>query len=97
MGIFDRLRGGTVRIRILIRDPGAGIDIDQHVRVPAGTALGDLLSITDSANIPLRDAVARSPQLIAAMAVNGAACPLPGNEARALAEGDEISLIAPPG
>jgi len=49
VGIFDRLRGGNVRIHILIkgRIGDDWKDIDEYVRVPAGrTTLGKLLDIT---------------------------------------------------
>ncbi|HEY0989024.1 MAG TPA: MoaD/ThiS family protein [Kofleriaceae bacterium] len=97
MGIFDRLRGGTVRIHILIKGRiGEGwIDIDEHVRVPAGTTLGQLLEITDSARIPLRDALEHSPHLTDTMMFNGERCPFHDNTGRVLAEGDEIYLLAP--
>ena len=97
MGIFDRLRGGTVRIHLLIkgRIGQDWKDIDEHVRVPAGTTLGQLLEITDSAHIPLREALEHSPHLTETMMFNGERCPFNDNTARVLAEGDEIYLLAP--
>jgi molybdopterin converting factor small subunit len=97
MGIFDRLRGGTVRIHILIKGRiGDGWkDIDQYVRVPPGTTLGQLLEITDSAHIPLREALEHSPHLTETMMFNGERCPFGDNTERVLAEGDEIYLLAP--
>ncbi len=97
MGIFDRLRGGNVRIHILIKGRiGDGWkDIDQYVRVPAGTTLGKLLEITDAARLPLREALAHSPHLTDTMMINGERCPLHANEDRVLADGDEIYLLAP--
>jgi molybdopterin converting factor small subunit len=97
MGIFDRLRGGNVRIHILIkgRIGDDWKDIDEHVRVPAGTTLGKLLDITDAARLPLREALARSPHLTETMMLNGERCPLHANADRVLADGDEIYLLAP--
>ena len=97
MGIFDRLRGGNVRIHILIKGRiGEGWhDVDQHVRVPAGTTLGDLLAIADSAGIPLREALEHSPHLTDTMMLNGERCPFRDNAERVLVEGDEIYLLAP--
>ena len=97
MGIFDRLRGGTVRIHILIkgRIGDDWMDIDQHVRVPAGTTLGKLIEITDAAKLPLRDALEHSPHLTDTMMLNGERCPFHDNTERVLAEGDEIYLLAP--
>jgi molybdopterin converting factor small subunit len=97
MGIFDRLRGSNVRIHILIkgRIGDDWKDIDEHVRVPAGTTLGKLLDITDAARLPLREALACSPHLTDTMMLNGERCPLHANADRVLADGDEIYLLAP--
>jgi molybdopterin converting factor small subunit len=97
MGIFDRLRGGTIRIHILIkgRIGDEWKDIDQYVRVPTGTTLGKLLDITDAARLPLREALAHSPHLTDTMMLNGERCPLDANADRVLADGDEIYLLAP--
>jgi molybdopterin converting factor small subunit len=97
MGIFDRLRGGSIRIHILIkgRIGDEWKDIDEYVRVPTGTTLGKLLDITDAARLPLREALAHSPHLTETMMLNGERCPLDTNTERALADGDEIYLLAP--
>jgi molybdopterin converting factor small subunit len=97
MGIFDRLRGGTVRIHLLIkgRIGDDWKDIDEHVRVPAGTTLGQLLEIADAAKLPLREALDHSPHLTDTMMLNGERCPFGDNTGRVLAEGDEIYLLAP--
>ncbi|MEO7731627.1 MAG: hypothetical protein ABIY55_11685 [Kofleriaceae bacterium] len=97
MGIFDRLRGGTVRIHILIkgRIGDDWKDIDAHVRVPLGTTLGKLLEIADSAKLPLREALEHSPHLTDTMMLNGERCPVAENAERVLAEGDQIYLLAP--
>ena len=97
MGIFDRLRGGNVRIHILIkgRIGDDWKDIDQYLRVPTGTTLGKLLDITDAARLPLREALAHSPHLTDTMMLNGERCPLHDNTDRVLADGDEIYLLAP--
>ena len=97
MGIFDRLRGGTIRIHILIRGRIGDDwkDVDQHLRVPPGTTLGQLLEITDAARIPLREALDHSPHLTDTMMLNGERCPFTDNTERVLAEGDEIYLLAP--
>lgn len=97
MGIFDRLRGGTIRIHILIkgRIGDDWKDVDEYVRVPTGTTLGKLLDITDAARLPLREALAHSPHLTDTMMLNGERCPLDANAGRVLADGDEIYLLAP--
>jgi molybdopterin converting factor small subunit len=97
VGIFDRLRGGNIRIHILIkgRIGDDWKDIDEYVRVPAGTTLSKLLDITDAARLPLREALAHSPHLTDTMMLNGERCPLHANQDRVLADGDEIYLLAP--
>jgi len=97
MGIFDRLRGDHIRIHILIRGRIGDDwkDIDEHLRIPAGTTLGRLVEVAAAAGIPLRDALAHSPHLVDTMMLNGERCPFTANVDRALADGDEIYLLAP--
>ena len=97
MGIFDRLRGNSIRVHILIRGRigDAWRDVDEHLRVPAGTTLGRLVEVTDGAGIPLRDALDHSPHLVDTMMLNGERCPLAENADRVLADGDELYLLAP--
>jgi molybdopterin converting factor small subunit len=97
VGIFDRMRGGSVRVHILIRGRIGDDwkDIDEHIRVPAGTTLGRLVEVTDAAGIPLRDALDRSPHLVDTLMLNGERCPFVENAERRLADGDEIHLLAP--
>lgn len=97
MGIFDRLRGEHIRIHILIRGR-IGDDwkeVDEHLRVPAGTTLGKLVDVADNAAIPLREALAKSPHLVDTMMINGERCPFLDSSERVLADGDEIYLLAP--
>ncbi len=97
MGIFDRLRGDTIRVHILIRGRIGDDwkDVDEHVRLPAGTTLGRLVEATDAAGIPLREALDHSPHLVDTMMLNGERCPFAANAERVLADGDEIYLLAP--
>jgi len=97
VGIFDRLRGGTIRVHVLIKGRiGLGWhDVDEHVRVPTGTTLGKLLELADSPRLPLRAALADSPHLTDTLMLNGERCPVEANADRVLAEGDEIYLLAP--
>jgi molybdopterin converting factor small subunit len=97
VGIFDRLRGDHVRVHILIRGRIGDNwrDVDEYLRVPAGTTLGRLVEVADSAQVPLRDALANSPHLVETLMLNGERCPLEDNRDRVLAEGDEIYLLAP--
>jgi molybdopterin converting factor small subunit len=97
MGIFDRLRGGTLKIHILIRGRIGETwrDIDTHVRVPPGTTLGKLVEVADAAGIPLGEALASSPHLADTMMLNGERCPIADNRERVMADGDELYLLAP--
>lgn len=97
MGIFDRLRGDQIRIHILIRGRIGDDwkDIDEHLRVPAGTTLGRLVEVAEAAGVPLREALANSPHLADTLMLNGERCPVAENGERVLAEGDEIYLLAP--
>ena len=97
MGIFDRHRGGTIRIHILIkgRIGDDWKDVDEHLRLPTGTTLGDLLEVTKAEKIPLREALDNSPHLRDTMMLNGERCPFEENRGKQLADGDEIYLLAP--
>ena len=97
MGIFDRMRGATIRVHVLIRGRigDSWREVDEHVRLPAGTTLGRLVEATDAAGIPLRDALDHSPHLVDTLMLNGERCPFADNAERVLADGDEIYLLAP--
>ena len=97
MGIFDRLRGDHVRVHVLIRGRigDAWRDVDEHLRVPAGTTLGQLVEKAEAAGVPLREALDHSPHLTDTMMLNGERCPFTENSERVLADGDEIYLLAP--
>jgi molybdopterin converting factor small subunit len=97
VGIFDKLRGDTIRIHVIIkgRIGEAWVDVDEHVRVPAGTTLGRLVEVADNARIPLRDALDQSPHLVETMMLNGARCPFADNADRVMQDGDELYLLAP--
>lgn len=97
MGIFDRMRGASIRVHVLIRGRigDSWREVDEHVRLPAGTTLGRLVEATDAAGIPLRDALDHSPHLVDTLMLNGERCPFAENAERVLADGDEIYLLAP--
>jgi len=97
MGIFDRLRGGSLRVHIVIRGRigDAWRDVDTYLRVPPGTTLAQLVDAAEGAAIPLRESLASSPHLTDTMMLNGERCPLHANQDRVLADGDEIYLLAP--
>lgn len=97
MGIFDRHRGGSIRVHILIKGRiGDGwVDIDEHLRVPAGTTLAGLVEAAQTAKVPLREAIENSPHLRETLMLNGERCAFEEHRARVLAEGDEIYLLSP--
>lgn len=97
MGIFDRLRGDSIRVHILIkgRIGDDWKDIDEHLRLPRGTTLAKLVEVATGAGIPLREALDKSPHLTDTMMINGERCPFAENTTRELADGDEIYLLAP--
>lgn len=97
MGIFDKLRGNSIRVHILIkgRIGDDWKDIDEHLRLPRGTTLGKLVEVATGAGIPLSEALDKSPHLTDTMMLNGERCPFAENTNRELAEGDEIYLLAP--
>ena len=97
MGIFDRLRGESLRVHIIIRGRigDAWRDIDTYLRVPRGTTLSELVDAAEGARIPLRESLASSPHLADTMMLNGERCPLSDNRARPITDGDELYLLAP--
>ena len=97
MGIFDKLRGETIRVHILIRGRIGDdwMDIDEYLRLPVGTTLGRIVEGAAAAGIPLRRALDHSPHLVDTMMLNGERCPFVENAERVLADGDEIYLLAP--
>jgi molybdopterin converting factor small subunit len=97
MGIFDKLRGDSLKIHIVIRGRIGDDwkDIDTYMRVPAGTTLGKLVDAAEASKIPLREALAHSPHLTDTMMLNGERCPFTENADRLLADGDQLYLLAP--
>ena len=97
MGIFDRLRGESIRVHIIIRGRigDEWRDVDTYLRVPRGTTLGELVEVAEGAKIPLKESLERSPHLRDTMMLNGERCPVEENRGRAIADGDELYLLAP--
>ena len=94
MGIFSKLRGPKIEIRIFIRGRFGDDwkDIDKRVRLSAGTTLGRLV---DTSPLPIRDALDHSPHLRDTLMLNGERCPIADNRERVLADGDVLYLLAP--
>jgi molybdopterin converting factor small subunit len=100
---FDKLLGragareGELRVHVLIKGRiGEGWqDVDRTLALPAGATLATLLEEADRQDIPLRDAIDKSPHLRHTLMLNGERCPLEQNLDRALADGDQVYLLAP--
>ncbi len=86
-----------IRVKVMIRGRiGEGwYDLDETVKLAPGTTLGALLDRTDRLGAALRDAVTHSPHLAHTLMWNGDRCPIDEHRDRALADGDEIYLLAP--
>jgi molybdopterin converting factor small subunit len=97
MGIFDRIRGPSIRIHVLIRGRIGDTwqEIDEHLRIPTGTTLAKLVEVAGAAGVPLREALETSPHLAHTIMLNGERCPIDEHGDRALADGDELYLLAP--
>lgn len=97
MGIFDKLRGDSIRVHILIRGRiGEGWrEVDEHLRIPKGTTLAKLVDVADHAGVPLSDALQNSPHLADTLMLNGERCPITEHGERILQDGDKIYLLAP--
>jgi molybdopterin converting factor small subunit len=102
MGLGDTLRswiGGapSIRVHIMIRGRiGQGwVDVDESLRLPIGATIRDLVTEADRRGIPLREAIEHSPHLAHTFMLNGERCPVDENADRALADGDEVFLLAP--
>jgi sulfur carrier protein ThiS len=95
-----RLRGDdpdAIRVRVILRGRiGAGwYDVDRRIAVAPGSTLGDLLETAEREGVPMRAAIAESPHLAHTLMWNGDRCPVDEHATRALADGDELYLLAP--
>jgi len=87
----------TIRVHVMLKGrTGAGWhEVDENIALPAGATLGDLLDTAERRGIRLRELIAASPHLGHTLMLNGERCPVDANTDRALANGDEIFLLAP--
>jgi sulfur carrier protein ThiS len=90
-------RSKTIQVHVLIRGRiGLGwYDVDKTVRVAPGTTLAELIVAGDRLGVPLKTAVTESPHLAHTLMWNGERCPVHEHGSRALADGDELFLLAP--
>ena len=102
MSLRDRLRawvGASPRIRVHVIVRGrigpAWHDVDRNLSLPVGSTLRALLDEADRQQLGLRDAIAASPHLRHTLMLNGERCPVDTNLDRAMADGDQVYLLAP--
>jgi molybdopterin converting factor small subunit len=86
-----------IRVHLLVKGRiGAGwYDVDRDLRLPIGATLEQFIDEAERQGIRLKDAIAESPHLRHTLMLNGSRCPVDDNIDRALADGDEIYLLAP--
>lgn len=87
----------TISVHVLIRGRiGDGwFDVDERLAVPRGTTLRQLIRLATARRIPLAEALAASPHLAHTLMLNGERTPLDDHGDRALADGDQLYLLAP--
>lgn len=92
-----RRQADAITIHLLIRGRiGDGwVDVDERLAVPRGTTLRGLVDVAAARRIPLGEALARSPHLAETLMLNGERTPIDEHGDRALADGDQLYLLAP--
>jgi molybdopterin converting factor small subunit len=95
--LVGRSAGETIRVRVLLKGRiGEGwYDVDRTLALPSGATLATLLDEAERRGIRLRAAIAASPHLRDTLMLNGERCAVEENLDRALADGDEVYLLAP--
>lgn len=85
----------TVHVLVRGRIGDGWYDVDRAVKLAPGTTLGQLIAAGDRHGLPLAEALAASPHLAHTLMWNGERCPVDEHGDRALADGDELYLLAP--
>jgi molybdopterin converting factor small subunit len=95
--LVRREPAGAIRIHLVMKGRiGEGwYDVDEQIGLPEGATLATLLDVARDRGIALRAAIEQSPHLRHTLMWNGDRCPVDENLGRALADGDEIYLLAP--
>jgi hypothetical protein len=91
------LFGKKIKVRVFVSGrigPGWR-SLDRTFSLPVGATLSGLLDVAERDGIDLRQAIAESPHLRHTLMLNGERCPLDENQARVLADGDELYLLGP--
>jgi hypothetical protein len=86
-----------IRVHVLVKGRiGEGwYDVDRTFALPVGSTLHVLFDVAEKQGVHLRDAITNSPHLAHTLMLNGERCPVADNEARELADGDQVYLLAP--
>ncbi len=103
MSLLDKARslvrggGPKIHVHVVVQGRiGAGWrDIDRRIALPEGATLGDLIDKADRDGLDLSGAIANSPHLAQTLMLNGERCAVEANRDRALADGDQVFLLAP--
>lgn len=104
MSVWSALRrlvrrepAGAIRVHLLLKGRiGEGwYDVDERIALPPGATLATLLDVAGRRGIGLRAAIENSPHLRHTLMWNGDRCPVAEHLDRALADGDEVYLLAP--
>ncbi len=92
-----RLFAKKIRVHVLVKGRiGEGWqDVDRTFALPEGATLRTLLDAAERDGVGLRRAIANSPHLAHTLMLNGERCPVADNQERALADGDQVYLLAP--
>ncbi|HEY8041438.1 MAG TPA: MoaD/ThiS family protein [Polyangiaceae bacterium] len=95
--LFSRGTSPRIRVHVLVKGRiGEGWqDVDRTFALPPGSTLRALLDAADRDGVGLREAIASSPHLAHTLMLNGERCPVNDNLDRALADGDQVYLLAP--
>jgi molybdopterin converting factor small subunit len=96
--VLERLLGKRmIRVHLMVRGRvgETWLDVDEQVKVAAGTTLGAFIEHVGRRGIPLAEAIARSPHLAHTLMWNGERCPVDESAGRPLADGDQIYLLSP--
>jgi molybdopterin converting factor small subunit len=86
-----------IRVHLMVRGRvGEGwLDVDEEIKIPAGTTLAEFIALVGRRGIPLAEAIEKSPHLAHTLMWNGDRCPVDESSGRTLADGDQIYLLSP--
>ena len=98
MGFWDAFRREPgLRVHLLLKGHiGTGwYDVDRVITLKQGATLKDLISRAENEGLGIRGAIEASPHLRHTLMINGERCPVAEHQDRAMADGDQVFLLAP--